>query len=204
MERRITYEPYAYPAAPHTRRHGPSGWSDYRRYRPWLRDEFQFRCVYCLERERWRDMRVAMPVDHFVPQVRAPHLKKTYENLLYLCPCCNTLKLDELLPDPCELALAQCLRVQRDGRIEALSAEGQLIIEVLELDADRVVSHRRRIIGAILSLAASNPDELTLWLGYPDDLPDLAALVPPTNSKPDGVTDCFFAQRKRGELATFY
>lgn len=200
----MNYEPYSYPATPHERKHGPSGWSDYRRYRPWLRDEFRFRCVYCLERERWRDMRVAMPVDHFVPQARAPHLKKTYENLLYLCPSCNTLKQDDLLPDPCAVALGRCLRVQRDGRTEALSLEGERIVEVLELDDQRIVSHRRRIIGAILSLTAVKPDELTLWLGYPEDLPDLSTPAPPANSKPDGVKDCFFAQRKRGELGPYY
>ena len=197
-------EPYAYPVTPHVRKHGPSGWNDYRKYRPWLRDEFTFRCVYCLERERWRDMRVAMPVDHFVPQARAPHLKKTYENLLYLCPACNTLKGDDLLPDPCEVGFAECLEVHRDGRIEALNQDGDLIIEVLELDDERVVTHRRRIIGTILSHAAANSKELILWLGYPDDLPDLVAQPPPANSKPDGAKNCYHAKRARGQLAECY
>lgn len=197
-------QPYAYPAAPHVRKHGPSGWNDYRKYRPWLRDEFTFRCVYCLERELWRDMRVAMPVDHFVPQVRAPHLKKTYENLLYLCPSCNTLKGDDLLPDPCKVAFAECLEVRRDGQIEALNPDGDLIIEVLELDDERVVSHRRRIIGTILSHVAANPTELILWLGYPNDLPDLAANPAPKNSKLAGAHNCYHQQRNRGQLPDLY
>ena len=29
----------------HSRRHGPLGYLNYSSYRPWLRDEFQFRCV---------------------------------------------------------------------------------------------------------------------------------------------------------------
>lgn len=200
----MTPKPYAYPPAPHVRKHGPSGWNDYRKYRPWLRDEFTFRCVYCLERELWRDMRVAMPVDHFVPQARAPHLKKTYENLLYLCPSCNTLKGDDLLPDPCEVALTECLEVRRDGKIEALNLDGELIIEVLELDDDRVVAHRRRIIGTILSHAATDPSELTLWLGYPKDLPDLVGNPAPDNSKLIGAENCYHAQRTRGQLPELY
>jgi hypothetical protein len=44
---------FRYPMSAHERRHGPRGYQDYRSYKPWLRDEFEFRCVYCLCRERW-------------------------------------------------------------------------------------------------------------------------------------------------------
>ena len=30
---------------PHVRCHAPKGYQDYRSYKPWLRDEFPFRCV---------------------------------------------------------------------------------------------------------------------------------------------------------------
>jgi hypothetical protein len=43
--------PFAYADAPHVRKHGPSGYVRYQSYKDWLRDEFAFRCVYCLERE---------------------------------------------------------------------------------------------------------------------------------------------------------
>ena len=45
--------PFTYPSAPIVRRHDPIGYLDYDSFRPWLRDEFRFRCVYCLRRERW-------------------------------------------------------------------------------------------------------------------------------------------------------
>src|SRR4051812_13664188 len=54
--------PFEYPAGVHVRRHGPSGWTEYQRYRSWLRDEFCFRCVYCLLREQWLDMRRGLQV----------------------------------------------------------------------------------------------------------------------------------------------
>ena len=43
-------EPFDYPVASHQRRHGPRGYSQPESYRPWLRDEFSFRCVYCLSK----------------------------------------------------------------------------------------------------------------------------------------------------------
>ncbi len=38
-------DPFSYPNRPHVRRHGPRGYANYESYRPWLRDEFSFRCV---------------------------------------------------------------------------------------------------------------------------------------------------------------
>ena len=57
--------PFDYPA-PHLRRHGPMGYADYASYRPWLRDEFSFRCVYCLLREQWGRVRGLFDLDHFL------------------------------------------------------------------------------------------------------------------------------------------
>jgi hypothetical protein len=60
--------PFAYPVTAHERRHSPAGYVDYQNYKPWLRDEFTFRCVYCLERERWYPSgAAAFSVDHVVP-----------------------------------------------------------------------------------------------------------------------------------------
>lgn len=39
---------FTYPRRPHVRRHGPRGYRAYQSYKPWLRDAFEFRWVYCL------------------------------------------------------------------------------------------------------------------------------------------------------------
>lgn len=44
---------FDYPELAHQRRHGPQGYAGYHSDRPWLRDEFEFRGVYCLIREQW-------------------------------------------------------------------------------------------------------------------------------------------------------
>jgi len=61
--------PFAYPTVPHQRRRGPSGYKNYQDFKPWLRDEFTFRCVYCLEREMWYPSRAAaFSVEHIEPR----------------------------------------------------------------------------------------------------------------------------------------
>jgi hypothetical protein len=61
--------PFVYPDRPHVRKHGPAGYADYAAYKPWLRDDLHFRCVYCLERERWdRSGHAAFGVDHVKPK----------------------------------------------------------------------------------------------------------------------------------------
>jgi len=199
-------EPYAYPTAPHVRRHGPGGWTDYQKYRPWLRDEFAFRCVYCLDREVWRDMRERLHIDHFQPQALRPGLKCEYTNLLYLCPACNGLKRDSILPDPCKVALGDCLHVHPDGRIEASSAEGERLVDVLALDEPTTRRRRRLILGAILSLAETNWPVFVEWMGYPEDLPDLSdkKCTPPSNSKPEGVAGSHYERKHNGALPEVY
>jgi hypothetical protein len=199
-------EPYLYPTTPHVRRHGPKGWNIYRKYRDWLRDEFTFRCVYCLEREVWRDMRQRMHIDHFEPQSIRPGLKCEYTNLLYLCPACNSLKSDSILLDPCVVALGDCLRVSKDGRIEALNDQGKLLIDVLALDQPETKQRRRFNIGNILSHADNNWLMFVEWMRYPENLPNLDDKQnrPPHNDKPEGIAQSFFEKKRRGELAEVY
>ena len=65
---------FEYPISPHVRRHGPAGYKDYNSFRDWLRDEFTFRCVYCLHREQWGSRGVAFHIEHFIPSVTDPNL----------------------------------------------------------------------------------------------------------------------------------
>lgn len=85
-------EPFDYPLASHQRRHGPRGYSQPESYQPWLRDEFSFRCVYCLIREQWGRVTGEFDVEHFRPQAINPELATVYDNLLYACGRCNGAK----------------------------------------------------------------------------------------------------------------
>jgi hypothetical protein len=204
MKGRVIPHPYAYPNTPHVRRHGPAGWRDYQKYRPWLRDEFSFRCVYCLDREVWRDMRERMHIDHFVAQALRPDLKCEYSNLIYLCPACNCLKSDSNLPDPTAIPLADCLEVHNDGRIEAKNAEGALLIDLLALDEPPATMRRSLIIRTVLSLAEADWPLVVTWMGFPLDLPNLADSLPPRNEKPGSLRQSYFEKKQRGELPEVY
>jgi HNH endonuclease len=125
---------FDYPAAPLVRIHGPRGYKTYESYRAWLRDEFAFRCVYCLARERWARVTGEYDLDHFVPQRINPDRKADYDNLVYACRRCNLAKSGESAPDPMRMT-AQHLRVQPDGILRANSADAEALVLKLHLNA---------------------------------------------------------------------
>lgn len=207
MDRVLDPHPYAFPAGIHVRRHGPKGWADYRRYRPWLRDEFSFRCVYCLNRERWMDVRRGYQIDHFIPKKIRSDLRADYDNLLYLCAACNNLKGASLLPDPCKVALRDCLLFHDDGTVEAIDpcmTEGVRLIEILDLDQPQLVEFRRCKIGSIKSHSVYDRELYLHQMGYPSDMPDLTSEIPPNNDRPDGIMESCRSRQNVGTLPPVY
>lgn len=204
--------PYAMPQGPHIRRHGPFGYRDYGAYKEWLRDEFQFRCVFCLHREKWerRGWRV-FQIDHLTPQSVDYTQVCNYENLLYVCDSCNGYKSNKLLPDPCTTAYGQHYQFEDDGSVKALTRDGEFYIEILGLDEPYLVSYRRAISKLIRDYEAiaqiSDTDlteELEKLLGYPSDLKDLRRLTPKGNSKPGSEQTCYYVRLMNGEIPRLY
>ena len=197
--------PFDYPAGPHRRRHGPAGYADPESFRPWLRDEFTFRCVYCLRRERWKPSRTAFEIDHLVPVVDAPALARAYDNLLYTCDVCNSVKGVRALPDPGLALRAGEVTVEADGRIVGRSRDARWVIRVLGLDDAEFTSYRARW-NRIAALAREHDPALyQLLMGFPDDLPNLAAARPPGgNTRPEGIEASCFRRRERGEVPATY
>jgi hypothetical protein len=195
--------PFTYSLEPHVRRHGPSGYKNYESYRDWLRDEFSFRCVFCLNREQWGVVSGHWDIDHFVAQVLFPSGKLLYENLLYVCRRCNLIKSRSFASDPCQIAFGRCLAVQNDGTIKALNEDGETLIEILRLDREEITQFRKLFID-IVRLAQRDRNIYSRLMGYPQNLPDLSKLKPPSNAKPESVSDSFHARRLRGELPETY
>ncbi len=196
---------FEYPTSPHARRHGPSGYKDYSSYRDWLRDEFTFRCVYCLHREQWDNRGGTFHVEHFIPVAVDPDGECEYSNLLYACPVCNEAKQAiRGLPNPCYVAFHECLRVMADGRIAALNPDGEKLKLVLRLDSEKSVRNRYRWMRNLKALQTQAPDLYREYIGFPEDLPDLRVKQAPANTKPSGAVNCYFALRERGELPAAY
>jgi hypothetical protein len=195
---------FEYPQSPHVRRHGPDGYTTHESYRPWLRDEFCFRCVLCLHREKWPTTST-FEIDHLLPVSERPDLECRYSNLLYVCRRCNNLKTDLPIPDPCSIAYGSCLRVNADGTIEAINDVGHTLVLSLRLDRPERVRQRRLIIETLSGIQkAGNARQLHDWLGFPEELEDLRMLKPPTNDRLEGIEQSWFARRARGELPEIY
>ncbi len=201
---------FQYPSKPHVRRHGPAGYADYKTYKPWLRDEFVFRCVYCLIREVWYPSGAAsFSTDHFIPQVIAPGRALDYDNLVYACIRCNSWKQDNDVLDPCRISMSKHLRIKEDGTIQAITSEAIEHVQVLQLDDPILTTYRSLWLRTLRRLQAL-PDEeskalLRHWLGFPDDLPNLAVLRPPEgNTRSDGIALCYHEQRQAGRLPAIY
>jgi len=197
--------PFDYPVEPHRRRHGPAGYAKPEGYRPWLRDEYAFRCVYCLRRDQWEPDRTAFEIDHLIPVATAPELGSAYDNLLYTCDVCNSVKGPRAIPDPGVALLAGQVAVDADGRIVGRSRDARRVIRILGLDDTEFTAYRARWIRIVALAREYDPALYHQLMGYPQDLPNLAALRPPGgNSRPEGINASFQRRRQRGELPAVY
>ncbi len=196
--------PFEYPEHPLVRRPGPQGYRQPASFRPWLRDEFSFRCVYCLRREQW-DRATSLDVEHFLPSRRFPNQRLAYENLWFACSRCNSAKGDRLIDDPSQALLSHEVIVENDGQIVGRSAEARRIIQALRLNSAEAIHYRRLWIEIIAMAKQFAPDLLLELMGFPEDLPDLSQLRPPGgNTRPEGVAASHHARRRRGELPATY
>jgi hypothetical protein len=210
---------YELPAKPYVRRHGPFGLT-YDKYKEWVRDEFQFRCVYCLHREKWvKDGWRLFQLDHVIPQSVDPSKIDSYDNLVYCCGSCNWTKKARPLPDPCGMAYHGFYRFEPDGSVTALKDPASTYIEILGLDAPQLAAFRRgkfriyRRIEDLLDLLGDDPDELDEHdvieeiadlLGYPHDIPDLRRKLHKQSTKPGSEHQCYFARMERNEIPYIY
>lgn len=197
--------PFTYPDCPHQRRHGPRGYANYESYRPWLRDEFAFRCVYCLTRETWSQFTGVYALDHFVAVAIRPEWAGQYDNLLYSCVSCNLSKGSQRTPDPTAVLLGPGVQVTGDGMLHADTPEAARLIELVGLNRPRLREFRELWIRIVRLAAVAEPDLYRRLLGFPDHLPDLKRLRPPGgNTRPAGLEAAHLARRQAGTLPTTY
>ncbi len=202
---------FRYPERPQHRKHGPAGYENPQSFKPWLRDEFSFRCVYCLCRGRWdANGERAFSVEHRIPRTIRADLICVYGNLLYACCTCNAARQDRELPlDPEHQELNRHLQLQDDGTLAASSVEGVRLIEMCQLNRRSLILFRSRLLGLIRLLTANASSEaqslLCELLAFPEDLPNLKLKRPPGgNHQPNGIAECHFERQRRGELAKIY
>lgn len=193
---------FDYSIEPLIRKHGPKGYSDPASYKPWLRDEFTFRCIYCLIREVWRsDGQDSFSVEHLKSRDGSPELTGVYQNLGYACLACNSRKQNLPLPfDPCAEPLGRHITMKPNGELEAATENGKRLIELCRLNRKRLVEFRQRMISLVQVLEMSDDvkaaESLRTLTDLPSDLPNLSVLRPPGgNDNPDGIKQSYFAKK---------
>ena len=191
--------PYQYPLTPLVRKHAPSYDKDWAPYRDWLWDEFDFRCVYCLQRERWGKRRAVFAIDHIVPR-EAGGAPYDYGNLAYACASCNSNKSDNAVPHPEEHAYGKCVAVNEDGCIRAQNREGKWLIRSLNLSDEENTEYRRDRIRELETLAKHHPDQFVRTMSFPDDPPDLQSRRPTNNGKLESWKQSHLARGNAGKI----
>lgn len=206
--------PYsAHATALSQRRHGPFGYEDYRSFKPWLRDEHDYRCVYCLCREQWNLTSAVgqsgFGADHIESQFNSPEGARRYENLCYCCNDCNSRKGKRSLPRVlAESSIGDHISVNTDGTLTVRTPEGEWLRDALFLDMPERGEQRRLILAlcaeANAALSAGRTTTIARLFEYPSDVEDLSALRPEGNSRPEGIKESAYSRRGTGTLSRFY
>ena len=127
------------------RRNDVPEFSNYKKYKQILREDFHQRCGYCGDHEFFRDS--FYEIDHFVPKTLAPDKENEYSNLVYSCRSCNNSKRanwptgDATRPndgqvgwiDPCDKQYPKQFKRLKDGSILGKTKLGQWMRRALSL-----------------------------------------------------------------------
>jgi len=195
---------FDYPVEQQVRRHGPAGYANYESYRDWLRDEFTFRCIYCLKRETWGQVTGEYELDHFEPQSSNPDLRLDYGNLVYACRRCNLTKTAQKIENPFALLCSGKVTTLDDGTLQTQDSETKRLILQLDLNSPRLKSWRIMWLRIVTLAEEHNINLYYQLVRFPDNLPDLNKLKPPTNQRKEGIEQSWFARRERNDLPNSY
>jgi hypothetical protein len=129
------------------RKQTPPAFRNYKKYKPYLRLDFQACCAYC----RIPELRYGPPrnftVDHFRPKSHPEfrHLISEYSNLYYVCQDCNAAKgsawpTPEMITfgyrflDPCDDDFYYHWMIRPDGSLKPQSDPGEYMVARVRLN----------------------------------------------------------------------
>lgn len=132
------------------RRQDPPRFNNYKQYKPYLREDFTYTCVYCTIHENELGGPRIFGVEHFRPKDNPTRpefkeLETVYTNLLYACGVCNSFKKEDWpcddpivegkgYIDPCDHDYDEHFVQTADCQIEGLSPVATYMIERLHLN----------------------------------------------------------------------
>jgi len=112
-----------------------------------LVDDFEHKCAYCDDHDKYSGGYNAYHVEHFAPKEKFKSLEFTYDNLLYCCPYCNISKSNKWVSskveenvvgdkgfiDPCTDEYYLHLKRDKKGNIIYTTMIGQFMYSELKL-----------------------------------------------------------------------
>lgn len=114
------------------------------------------------------------------------------------------MKQDQSIDDSLIILSSGFAVVSVDGSIFSDRIETQRLIRRLDLNSPNLRKWRVMWL-RIVDLARERDSQLYRQLtGFPDDLPDLSQLRPPSNTNPSGIEISWYAKRERGQLPDEY
>lgn len=102
--------------------------NNYRDYRDNLRADFWFSCAYCSMTEV-EAQAIRFVIDHFLAKSKRPDLEKAYDNLMWCCDNCNTLKGDDWPDDVLTAAGFDLFRPDLHHAEDHFALEGQRVVD---------------------------------------------------------------------------
>lgn len=134
-------------------------YKDYRKYKPFLRKDFSYACVYCTIHEGEFGGFHSFHVEHFRPKSKFPGLETQYTNLLYACWKCNSFKGEDWPSgnplksgkgylDPCVYDYAKYFTVDNHGIVTSTTKAARYMIERLHFNCNfliKIRNERKRI-----------------------------------------------------------
>jgi hypothetical protein len=158
--------PFAYPKVRHVRSQKPGPFTQYQRFKPFLREEFSRKCVYCREPDGLKG-KDSFGVDHYRPKKDFPQLSCVYENLFYCCGPCNRrkgrrwalprLEATHFIPNPCDHVMFSHLQFQ-EGIVGDKTLAGKYAVECLDLNDPVSVEHRQ-FVGRLIARLEQQREE---------------------------------------------
>ena len=123
----------------------------YRSFKKYLREDFNRRCGYCNDLDKFCGGIRGFHIDHFCPQDKFDHLSTQYKNLVYSCPYCNVAKSNDWpsgdenkcivdsvgYVDPCDPQYELTFERYENGRIKPKNEVGKYMYKQLKLGLRR-------------------------------------------------------------------
>lgn len=130
----------------------------YKTWKPALRTEGHYQCVYCAISESLFGGERNFHVEHYRPKKHFPELTNDFLNLFYSCAICNSFKgsdwpaapLPDLsnttYPDPSAVDYTTFLTVDQTGFVRSSTLAGSYIVERLNLNRAQLRMIRRFVL----------------------------------------------------------